>query len=236
MRAGAGKLQIATVDSIAVPLGIAMPEAMVVGLPSHRDGGFARRRSKADRRDAAAKADAVVAGPGHESNNAAAPLPKILLKPGKRLALDARLLHASRLRGRGAARPSRRSSCPTPASWQRCSAATRPRSSRPARCGRRCAERYRRSCWSRASPATSSRPTAAPGLCGGGPGLGVSGSGDVLAGIVGGLLARGAEPLNALLWAVWLHGEAGARWRKGRPDRLPRPRNRGRSPGLLLPR
>ena len=46
---------------------------------------------------------------------------------------------------------------------------------------------------------------------GGAPGLGVSGSGDVLAGIVGGLLARGAEPLNALLWAVWLHGEAGSR-------------------------
>jgi NAD(P)H-hydrate repair Nnr-like enzyme with NAD(P)H-hydrate dehydratase domain len=45
---------------------------------------------------------------------------------------------------------------------------------------------------------------------GGAPGLGVSGSGDVLAGIVGGLLARGAEPLSALLWAVWLHGEAGA--------------------------
>lgn len=37
----------------------------------------------------------------------------------------------------------------------------------------------------------------------------MSGSGDVLAGIVGGLLARGAEPLTALLWAVWLHGEAG---------------------------
>jgi NAD(P)H-hydrate repair Nnr-like enzyme with NAD(P)H-hydrate dehydratase domain len=45
---------------------------------------------------------------------------------------------------------------------------------------------------------------------GGAPGLGVSGSGDVLAGIVAGLLARGAEPLSALLWAVWLHGEAGA--------------------------
>jgi ADP-dependent NAD(P)H-hydrate dehydratase len=53
---------------------------------------------------------------------------------------------------------------------------------------------------------------------GGAPGLGVSGSGDVLAGIVGGLLARGAEPLNALLWGVWLHGEAGARLaRKVRP-------------------
>ena len=45
---------------------------------------------------------------------------------------------------------------------------------------------------------------------GGAPGLGVSGSGDTLAGIVGGLLARGADPLTALLWAVWLHGEAGA--------------------------
>ena len=44
---------------------------------------------------------------------------------------------------------------------------------------------------------------------GGAPGLGVSGSGDVLAGIVGGLLARGAEPLIALLWGVWLQGEAG---------------------------
>jgi NAD(P)H-hydrate repair Nnr-like enzyme with NAD(P)H-hydrate dehydratase domain len=49
---------------------------------------------------------------------------------------------------------------------------------------------------------------------GGSPGLGVSGSGDVLAGIVGGLLARGAEPLNALLWAVWLHGEAGTKLAK----------------------
>ena len=45
---------------------------------------------------------------------------------------------------------------------------------------------------------------------GGAPGLGVSGSGDVLAGIIGGLLSRGADPLAALLWGVWLHGEAGA--------------------------
>jgi NAD(P)H-hydrate repair Nnr-like enzyme with NAD(P)H-hydrate dehydratase domain len=45
---------------------------------------------------------------------------------------------------------------------------------------------------------------------GGAPGLGVSGSGDTLAGIVGGLLSRGADPLTALLWGVWLHGEAGA--------------------------
>lgn len=44
---------------------------------------------------------------------------------------------------------------------------------------------------------------------GGGIGLATSGSGDVLAGIVGGLAARGADVLTATLWGVWLHGEAG---------------------------
>jgi NAD(P)H-hydrate repair Nnr-like enzyme with NAD(P)H-hydrate dehydratase domain len=44
---------------------------------------------------------------------------------------------------------------------------------------------------------------------GGGPGLATSGSGDVLAGIIGGLLARGAAPMVAAAWGVWLHGEAG---------------------------
>jgi ADP-dependent NAD(P)H-hydrate dehydratase len=44
---------------------------------------------------------------------------------------------------------------------------------------------------------------------GGGVGLATSGSGDVLAGLVGGIAARGADPLTATLWGVWLHGEAG---------------------------
>ena len=29
--------------------------------------------------------------------------------------------------------------------------------------------------------------------------------------LVGGLLARGMDPLGATLWGVWLHGEAGLR-------------------------
>jgi NAD(P)H-hydrate repair Nnr-like enzyme with NAD(P)H-hydrate dehydratase domain len=41
------------------------------------------------------------------------------------------------------------------------------------------------------------------------PGLGTAGSGDVLAGTIGGLLARGANPLLAAGWGVWLHGAAG---------------------------
>ena len=38
-----------------------------------------------------------------------------------------------------------------------------------------------------------------------------SGSGDTLAGVVAGLLARGADPVGATLWGVYLHGEAGDR-------------------------
>jgi hydroxyethylthiazole kinase-like uncharacterized protein yjeF len=42
-------------------------------------------------------------------------------------------------------------------------------------------------------------------------GLATSGSGDTLAGLVAGLLARGADPAEAAAWAAWLHGEAGNR-------------------------
>lgn len=51
----------------------------------------------------------------------------------------------------------------------------------------------------------------------GGPGLGTPGSGDVLIGALGGLLARGASPLAALAWAVAAHGEAGALLAEARP-------------------
>jgi hydroxyethylthiazole kinase-like uncharacterized protein yjeF len=44
---------------------------------------------------------------------------------------------------------------------------------------------------------------------GGCVGLATGGSGDVLAGIVGGLAARGTEPLRAAAWGSWLHGRAG---------------------------
>jgi ADP-dependent NAD(P)H-hydrate dehydratase len=45
----------------------------------------------------------------------------------------------------------------------------------------------------------------------GNPGLGTSGSGDVLAGAIGGLAARGAAPEQAAVWGVHLHAEAGER-------------------------
>ena len=42
-------------------------------------------------------------------------------------------------------------------------------------------------------------------------GLGTSGSGDVLAGAIVGLLARGCEPAQAAVWATYLHATAGDR-------------------------
>jgi len=43
------------------------------------------------------------------------------------------------------------------------------------------------------------------------PGLATSGSGDVLAGVIGALSARGATPEQAAVWGVALHAMAGAR-------------------------
>jgi NAD(P)H-hydrate repair Nnr-like enzyme with NAD(P)H-hydrate dehydratase domain len=42
-------------------------------------------------------------------------------------------------------------------------------------------------------------------------GLATSGSGDTLAGILTGLIARGATPALATVWAVYMHAESGRR-------------------------
>lgn len=211
MRAGAGKLQIAAPDLIAVPLGVAMPEAMVVGQASHRDGGFATSALDA-LGEMASGADAIVAGPGLDSNGAAAPLAAILLGLGKPLALDAALLHVLP----DCAAEARAATVPPillPHAGEMASllgCAPEAVEADPLGCGRACADRYRAMVLVKGEHSHVVTPDGGAFLyAGGGPGLGVSGSGDTLAGIVGGLLARGAEPLTALLWGVWLHGEAG---------------------------
>jgi len=45
----------------------------------------------------------------------------------------------------------------------------------------------------------------------GGAGLGTSGSGDVLAGAITGLAARGADPLQAAVYGTWAHAASGDR-------------------------
>jgi ADP-dependent NAD(P)H-hydrate dehydratase len=210
MRAGAGKLRIATVESVAPQLGMAMPEAMVIGLPEDEEGGFAASALKRIA-EAAAKADAVVAGPGMTAGPVCKQIADALLAADARLALDAALLHSLK--------PSSKRTHPglpvllphvgELASLLDCD--EEEIETEPIRCGLRAAKHYGSVVLVKGVISHVVTPDGGAWTYeGGAPGLGVSGSGDVLAGIVGGLLARGAEPLNALLWSVWLHGEAGA--------------------------
>ena len=209
MRAGAGQLRIATVSSVAAQIGVAMPEALVAGMVEDERGGFAARSVKA-LGEQAGKVDAVVAGPGLERNAACTLIAKALLATRVRIALDAALLHALE--------PARRDRSSLPvllphagelAALLECDEQSIERD--PLGCGLRAAEHYRCIVLVKGVASHVVTPEGDAWMYeGGAPGLGVSGSGDILAGIVGGLLARGAEPLDALLWAVWLHGQAGA--------------------------
>lgn len=51
----------------------------------------------------------------------------------------------------------------------------------------------------------------------GGPALATAGTGDVLAGLIGALLAQGLEPWAALRLACWAHGAAAERWTLRQP-------------------
>jgi NAD(P)H-hydrate repair Nnr-like enzyme with NAD(P)H-hydrate dehydratase domain len=71
MRAGAGKLRIATVQTVAPRVGVLMPEAMVVALAEEGDGGFAEPAATSIA-EQAASVDADVAGPGVKRNDGCA--------------------------------------------------------------------------------------------------------------------------------------------------------------------
>jgi hydroxyethylthiazole kinase-like uncharacterized protein yjeF len=209
MRAGAGKLRIATVESAALPLGVAMPESLVIGLPEGEDGGFADEATQAVS-EIGRDVDAIVAGPGVKRNGACRNIAKALLATDATLALDVAFLETleppEEQRG---STPVLLPNAEELATLLDCD--TKVVEDDPIGCGRRAANRYQSIVLVKGVTSHVVTPDGeAWTYDGGAPGLGVSGSGDVLAGIVGGLLARGAEPLNALLWSVWLHGEAGA--------------------------
>jgi hydroxyethylthiazole kinase-like uncharacterized protein yjeF len=213
MRAGAGKLAIACVESIAVQVGIAMPEALVVGLAEDPRGGF-DGGAVDPLIDRAGNVDAVVAGPGMDDSETSKRIAAGLMDLEARLAFDAGLLRALDTSGETRSQPP----ILLPHSGELaalldCDEQAIERD--PISCGHRAAERYASIVLVKGVTSHVVCPEGEAWTYeGGAPGLGVSGSGDVLAGIVGGLLGRGAEPLNALLWAVWLHGEAGVQLAK----------------------
>lgn len=213
LRAGAGKLQIATAASIAVPLGIALAEARVVGCAETAEGCLAGS-AIAPIVELAGEAHAVTIGCGLQHGEALDDLLDALFASGhdSPLVLDAAVLGSLPPRD-AAVRAWRAGAILLPharemASLLECTAEEVEID--PLNAALRAAERYRAVALVKGRFSFIAAPDGrAFRFEGGGIGLATSGSGDVLAGIVGGLAARGADPLTATLWGVWLHGEAG---------------------------
>lgn len=208
LRTGAGTLRIATVKTIALAIGTAVPESMVVEMPEDANGTFAVGSAQLIAHEAAA-VDAIVAGPGMEKSEECATIASVLLQTDKPIALDAGILRVLEpgLSGRSFP-PILLPHAGELASLLDCSEAAVEND--PLGCGLKAAGEHQAIVLVKGVTSHIVTPQGeAFTYKGGTAGLGVSGSGDVLAGIVGGLLARGADPLTALLWAVSLHGAAG---------------------------
>lgn len=211
-RAGAGKVQVATIERAALALGIAMPEIAVMGLSETADGEL----------DSDAflplltRCDAVIAGPAMGCEKAAGRMTDALLEASGEavVILDAAALMSAG--ERSAALHARQvPAILTPhigemAALLGCDADEIERDRAAATLS--AADRFGAVVVLKgATSLVATRDGTLFAYAGGGVGLATGGSGDVLAGIAAGLAARGAEPLDAALWAVWLHGEAGRR-------------------------
>lgn len=215
LRAGAGKLQLATVKGSAIALGLAVPEALVIALPSTAGGEIAGSRAVASLREHLQGADAVLVGPGMLSGRSA----HALLAGGLRLitgratiVLDAAALESLRhdpdlLAGRNGR------VILTPHAGEMASMFGVDASDveeDPATFARNAADAFDAVVALKGSESWIAGPGGALlRYKGGNVGLATSGSGDTLAGIIAGLAARGADPLTAAAWGVWAHGTAG---------------------------
>lgn len=218
LRSGAGKVQLAAPGSCAIALGVAIPEAGVIGLDEDEEGEI----------DAAClssllgefeRCDCVIVGPAMRSQAAARDLLRALLPllGDQTLLIDAVALHA--VRDCEAELPGYRGKLivtPNPdelASILDCRLDWVLED--PVGCARDVASRLGAVTVCKSSATYVADPDGnVLRYAGGGVGLATGGSGDVLAGLVAGLVARGADPLRAAAWGVWLHGEAGKKLAK----------------------
>lgn len=215
LRAGAGKLQLATIEEAALALGLAVPEAAVIGLVATADGEIDAAGAAHPLRERAERSDALVLGPGMSGTDGDAALVETLaaaLPKDAGMVLDAAALRACRhcadtaatLGGRAVLTPHAGEMAALTgqdAEWIEAN---------PDAVAQEVADRLNAVVVMKGGTTVIAAPNDSPVVyAGGGPGLATGGSGDVLAGILGGLLARGAEPRIAAAWAVWLHGEAG---------------------------
>ncbi|ONF95109.1 NAD(P)H-hydrate dehydratase [Sphingomonas jeddahensis] len=214
LRVGAGKVRIATVEEATLPLGVQVPEAGVVGLPADDRGEIAGEAASALAKQVEA-AQVLAFGPGmRRSDQLPALLRTLLAAAGTdgKVLLDAAPLVALRgLRTEARALAGRLVLTPHPGELaglldmaedavlaDMVGSATR------------AAREFGAVVAFKSAQTVIATPDGA--VCcyeNEARGLGTAGSGDVLAGTIAGLMARGADPLTAAGWGVWLHGEAG---------------------------
>lgn len=215
LRAGAGRLRIATSESIAAGLGPAIPEARVMSFPDGQDGCIAAE-AIGDLVERCHGVDSLTIGPGMRKGEALATLMETILdsQAGYPLIVDAAALTvlpplAGRLRDwrGGAVLLPNAGEMARLLGWSKDRIGESPLEAAADAAARFGAVAVIKGKWSFIVAPDGRRF----GFLGGGVGLATSGSGDALAGIVGGLAARGADPLTAALWGVYLHGEAGRR-------------------------
>lgn len=216
LRAGAGKLQVALAESAAAVLAVTCPEAMVVGLPEDDDGILAPDGA-ALVADLAEQASAVLLGPGmSDPERTAAFVEQVAPRVGGPLVLDALALawvtgDTSRPKtlGQPVVLTPNLGELARTLGGQELSDDDHEAVLTAAR---DLAAQSGAVVSAGGSRSTTAHPDGRSWVDeSGGTGLGVSGSGDVLAGVVVGLLARGADPAQAAVWASHLHGRAGDR-------------------------
>ena len=219
LRAGAGKLTIATGASVAQLVALAMPEARVIGLQETPDGGFTQQ-AMAELDPLADKVSAVLIGPGMQDEIGTAELVRALLPRlnGASVVLDACAMGIILNPDLDPDAPSFRfeqSVIVTPHAGEMahltgntkaeiCASADAMASG--------AAQTWHAVVALKGARTIISAPNGDMWQHeGGNVGLAVSGSGDVLAGIIAGLAARGATLEQATCWGVALHALAGER-------------------------
>jgi ADP-dependent NAD(P)H-hydrate dehydratase len=214
LRVGAGVLALAVARSVAPHVAVAVPEASVHGFASLDDRGGDTDEALLE--DALSGHDTICVGPGLDDPDAAEWLLRAVLDScgaEARLVLDAFALGVlpglsdddlGRLAGRSVLTPNGSEAARL---LDTSSDDIDGRESRDVAVA--VARRYN-------CVVAFERHIADPAGRGwhvesGHPGLGTSGSGDVLAGAAAGLLARGSDPAQAACWATYLHATAGDR-------------------------
>ena len=215
LRAGAGKLQVATAASVAPGLALRIPEARVIAMPETSSGGLAM--SGLDRIEALLeKTDAIVIGPGLQDETATRLFTRHLLARASPAAfvIDALAMNViADFADLADVATFTRPPLLTPHAGEMANLTGFDKeqvAADPERAAREAAARWNAIVALKGATTFIATPDGrAWRHSGGHVGLATSGSGDTLTGIVGGLAARGAPLEQAAVWGVALHALAG---------------------------